>query len=227
MRKEQALSAKRRRKVASKLASIAKANYGELKRRKVRPSLDQLVQSILWHNASVRRGTRAFRELKRAFVDWNEVRVSPVAEVAGAISSARWAMLCAESIRRVLWNLFETRNVVSLDFLKDMSTAQARACLQELPGVSRDLADEILLFSLGADLLPTSEGAARMCYRLGLTASDRATLQNQKVLMEFWAPELYPATTLFFIDYANSACRENKPRHKDYPLNAVCPQKGT
>jgi endonuclease III len=224
--KEQALRSKKHEQTAARLASVAKSRYGELRRRKVRPPLDQLIQSILWRYTSVRRGIRAFRELKRVFVDWNEVRVSPVVEIAEAISAAGWATASADDVRKALRNLFESRNVVSLDFLNDLSLAQVRSFLHGLPDLSRDVADEVLLFSLGADLLPLSEDAARMCSRLGLIGTRRATLQNQKDLMELWAPELYPAIALLFVDYAHGVCRESKPRHKDCPLNSVCLKEG-
>ncbi len=166
------LGARKRRQVAQEIASAARAKYGELKRRKIRPPLDQLVQSILWRHTSVRRGTRALRELKRTFVDWNEVRVSPIVEIARAVSSADWSCSCAEHLRSALWGLFTASNVVSLELIHELPTSQARAFLQGLPGVPRDVADEVLLFSCGAPLLPVGDSAARMCHRLGLIESD-------------------------------------------------------
>ncbi len=186
-----------------------------------------MVQSILWRYTSVRRGTRALRELKRTFVDWNEVRVSPVPEVAGAMSTAPWAVTSAERIEKVLWSLFQTRNAVSLAILSDLTPTQARTFLQSLQEVSRDLADEVLLFSLQGALLPLSDEAARMCYRLGLIRNDRATLQNQKALMRLWEPGLYPGVALYFVDHARTLCRQDNPRHKDCPVNALCPEGGS
>ena len=220
------LGARKRRQVAGEIASAARAKYGELRRRKIRPPLDQLVQSILWRHTSVRRGTRALRELKRTFVDWNEVRVSPIAEIARAVSSADWSCACAEHVRSVLWGLFAASNVVSLELVGEYPTSQARAFLQGLPGVPRDVADEVLLFSCQADLLPVSDSAARMCYRLGLIESERATLQNQKALMSLWEPDMFPAVALFFADNSDAVCAADEPRHKDCPVCSVCPKIG-
>ena len=212
--------------MADRIASAARSKYGELTRRKIRPPLDQLMQSILWRHASVRRGTRALRELKRTFVDWNEMRVSPIVEIARAVSSADWSTLCAEHLRSVLWSLLEARNVVSLEFLSELPTAQARSFLQDLSEVTRDVADEVLLFSCEAGLLPISYSAARMCHRMGLIASDRATLRNQKALMELWDPDMFPAVALFFADNSDTICAADKPRHEDCPVSSVCPKAG-
>ena len=220
------LSAKKRRDIARQIEAMAVGKYGELKRRKVRPPLDQLVQSILWRYASVRRGTKALRELKRGFVDWNEVRVSVVAEIAAAMSTAQWAVRAAEHTRAVLWSLLEARNAVSLEFLEELTLTQARAFLQGLVDVPRDVADEVLLFSLDANVLPLGDDAARMCYRLGLIRNERSTLQNQKDLMVLWDEDHFPAVALFFSDYAARTCRHDRPRHKDCPLDGACPKTG-
>lgn len=216
--------AKKRREIAHKVASCARSKYGELKRRKVRPALDQLVLSLMCCYTSTRRATRALRQLQRAFVDWNEVRISPTLEVARAMASTEWADQSAERIRAVLQSLFEARNVVDLEFLSELTIPQARVFLQSLPGVGRDVADEVLLFSLAAEVLPLSAEAARVCHRMGLIPTDRATRANQKALMGYWEPDLYPALALYFGDEAKNTCREDKPRCSRCGAKSVCPK---
>jgi len=180
--------------------------------------------SILWHYTGTRHAARALKELEHTFVDWNEVRVSPVVEVAAAISHADWAWECAQQMIQALQNIFDARNVVSLECLGELTTAQARTFLQSLPGVGRELADEVLLFSLQAEVLPVGEDAARMCYRLGLIRTDRPTLEHQKELRALWPPEMYAPVTLFFVDHARSVCRPDKARCGECPLRAECPK---
>ena len=212
--------------LAKKLGTLAKAKHGELKRRKVRPPLDQLVLSLLRRYTSTRRATRALSQLKRAFVDWNEVRISPVAEIASAMSGTEWASLSAERIIEFAQGLFDARNVVSLDFLEELTATQARVFLQGLPGVGRDLADDVLLFSLLVDILPLNEDTAKMCYRLGLVPTERPTLKNQKSLMELWPRELYASLALFLADYAKSACGPDGPRCEECLAKSACPKTG-
>lgn len=220
------LSAKKRRAVAKKIEKVVQDKYGEPKRRKVRPAIDHMVQSILWRYTSVRRGTRALRQLKRTVVDWNEVRVSPVVEIASTMANTDWAEIAAQHIKKVLESIFELRNVVDLEFLHELTTAQARAFLQSIHEVPRDLADEVLLFGLEADLLPVGDDTARMCFRLGLIKNNRATLKNQKALMKLWSPEYYVGVTLFFHDHAAEVCLPVDPAHSDCPLKRLCPKEG-
>ena len=198
---------KKRQALTKKLGRLAKSKYGELKRRKIRPALDQLVLGMLQRYTSTRRATRALSQLRGAFVDWNEVRVSPDAEIAGAMSGTEWARLVAARIVEVIQALFEGRNELSLAFLEELTTTQARTFLQGLPGVGRDLADEVLLFCRRADVLPLSADAAEMCYRLGLIRTGRPTLENQESLMEMWPKELYASVTLLLADQAKTICR--------------------
>lgn len=221
------LGAKKRAEVAKKLASRVKAKYGEMKRRKLKPPLDQLVLSLICHHASARRATGALRQFQRLFVNWNEVRVSPLAEVAHCMSGAAWAAAAAKTISSVLDGLFATRNALDLQFLQEeLTTAQARTFLQSLPAVGRHVADEVLLMSLQVDVLPLSDEGARLCCRLGLTGNERPTLANQKTLMAYWDPALYAGLTLYFSDEPKSICRLEAPRCSQCGMKSVCPKEG-
>ena len=182
------------------------------------------MESLLWRYTSIRRGTRALRQLKRNFVDWNEVRVSHVEEIADAMANTEWAIESAAQIRRLLEKLFMLRSEVSLDFLTDLTKAQGRAFLHSMPGVSDDLADEVLLFSAEVNVLPITEHSARMAYRLGLVPNARVTKKNQQRLGKLWEPEVYPAIAQFFLDHAPEMCEEKEPDHENCVLEELCPK---
>ena len=220
------LGQKKRKALAAKLGRLAKTKYGELKRRKTRPPLDQLVLGLLHRYTSARRAARALSQLKRTFVDWNEVRISPAAEIASAMSGTDWAKRTAQRIVEATQALFARRNAVTLDFLEELTTAQARTCLQGLPGGGRDLADEVLLFALRVDVLPLSAQAARLCGRMGLIPTERPTLENRRSLTELWPPDLYASLTLLLSDHAKSYCRAEDPRCKECPVKSMCAKTG-
>ncbi len=193
-----------------------------MKNRKARPALNQLILSVLYHLTSVRRATRALSELRRAFVDWNEVRVSHPAEVAAAVSSAPWALEAADCVVWLLKEVYELYNRMDLGFLSDLTPTQARSCLESLPMVPRHLADEVLLLSLGVPVLPFSAATARMCYRLGLLENRRPTLKNQRMLESRFDEKYYPALHLFFCDYADKLCAADEPLCSECPLKRNC-----
>ncbi|MFW6456807.1 MAG: hypothetical protein ACOC0A_00795 [Planctomycetota bacterium] len=220
------MSASNQKEIADTIESVAMSHYGDPNRRKIRPPLDQLVESLLWRQTSIRRGTRALRQLKREFVDWNEVRVSHREEVANAMANTEWAMDSARRIQRILGKLFTLRHEMSLECLHDLTKAEGRAFLQSLPEVSSDLVDEVLLFTTGVKLFPVNDDIARMAYRLGLVPNPRVTKRNQKRLMDHWEPEVHVAIVQFFLDNASAICSEEDPAHDECPLNELCPREG-
>ncbi len=217
------LSATARKKQVERVTRHAVEKFGELKGRKVRPPLNQLILSTFYHLTSVRRATRGLRQLKRSFVDWNEVRISHPAEVSGALSSAKWARVGAERVLCIMRELCNAYARTDLDFLRELTPAQARTCLKALPPVCRHLADEVLLMSLELPVLPCSPGTARMCHRLGLIEDDRPDLKNQRALQEAFEPEYYVPVHLFFCDQGEKLCLPEEPRCDECPLADSCP----
>jgi endonuclease-3 len=220
-------SQKAKRQQADLLTQAAVRKHGELKGRKPRPPLDQLVLSLFYHLTSVRRATRALRQIKQAFVDWNEVRISHPVEVARVLSSAHWARVGAEQLQCVLRGLNEAHHRTDLEFLKELTPAQARSCLKSLPSVSRDVADEVLLLSLDVPALPLSADAARMCHRLGMLDDDRPTIRNRRALERLIAPDHYVTLHLLFCDCAEAVCLPEEPRCKQCPMLKSCPSART
>lgn len=209
------------KKQAEALVKRAVEKHGEMKNRKCRPPLNQLILSLLYRLTSVRRATRALRGLKKSFVDWNEVRITHPGEVATTISSAPWAQQAAEELVWLLRELHKEHNCMNLDFLHDLTSTQARTCLQGL--VSRDLADEVLLHSLRVPVLPCSEHTARMCHRLGLLADQRKTIKNQRRLAKRFDETYYAPLHLLLSDVAQSICLPGEPDCDHCPMQKTCP----
>ena len=220
------LSQKEMKKQVDRLQRSAVEKHGEMKNRKPRPPLEQLVMSIFCRRTSVGQATRALRELKRSYVDWNEVRVSHPAELCTGLPATEWARLGTEQLVWLLRDLYERYSCTDLDFLADLTPTQARSCLQSLPAVQRDMADEVLLMSLDVSVLPLSAAVARMCHRLGLLENDRPTLKNQRALARLLDPDCYASLHLFFCDYAERFCEAEEPSCADCPLTGHCKASG-
>ena len=88
--------------------------------------------------------------------------------------------------------------------------------------VSRNLADEVLLLSLGVPVLPCSAATTRMCYRLGLLQHSRPTLKNQRALGDMFDEKHYTALLLFFCDHADKLCTTDEPLCSECPLSKDC-----
>ncbi|MFW6044673.1 MAG: hypothetical protein ACOCR1_02910 [Planctomycetota bacterium] len=215
-----------KKKIAETIQEYAVDRYGDPTRRKVRPPLDQLVESVLWRRTSIRRGTRAFRQLNREFADWNEMRVSHTEEISRTMATTEWAADSARVLNRIMSKIFDLRHKMDLDFLRDLTKAQARAFLLSLPGVTADMADEVLLFSTDVSPMPVNQDTARMAYRLGLVPNARVTKKNQQRLTQLWDSEILPAIDQFFVDYGPDVCRKEDVRCQKCPMEELCPREG-
>jgi len=215
--------ADQRQRCIENLIRCAVEKYGELKARKVRPPLDQLILGVMYRHTSVRRATRALREMNRGFVDWNEVRISSVEEIVSHLSNAAWAWDSARQIKAILNALFEKMNELSLGSLgEQMTPTQMRSFLCGLPGVDRELANEVMMLSFNVPVFPCSEGIARMCYRLGVLDTESPSAKNQRFLTKLIAPQYYVPVHLFLTDCSGRTCLPEGPRCQECLVQQWC-----
>jgi len=112
---------------------------------------------------------RAFRDITRAFVDWNDLRVSRVEEVAEALG--RKTASCratALALTTALRGIFDEHHRISLANLKKLGKRPARQGLEKIEGVSRFVVNYCLLTSLEAHAVPLTGEMADYLRRLGV-----------------------------------------------------------
>src|SRR5688500_18450850 len=97
--------------------------------------LSELVSSLLSHRTRNTDSGRAFKALRGRYEDWAAVRDAPTDEVQSLIGCCTWPEQKAPRIQQVLREVTARRGGLSLDFLASMSVPDARAWLEELPGV--------------------------------------------------------------------------------------------
>jgi len=150
--------------------------YRELKR--VHPAVERtcyedpveaLICGIISERMTETAAHRAFREIAKAFVDWNDLRVSRVEEVAEALgrntNSGRATALALTAALR--W-IFDQHHRISLAPLKNLGKRPARQDLEKIEGVSRFVVNYCLLTSLEAHAIPVTEQMIDYLRRKGL-----------------------------------------------------------
>ncbi|MBD2114258.1 MULTISPECIES: endonuclease III domain-containing protein [Cyanophyceae] len=153
--------------------------------------LSELVSSLLSHRTKNRDSGRAFKQLVAQFPTWEAVRDAPTELVEQAIAPCTWPEQKAPRIQQVLRLVGElTNGEWSLDFLKDMSVAEARAWLEALPGVGPKTSAAVLCFSeLRGRALPVDSHHHRVAQRLGLIPSTMAVGPSHVPLEAFLPAE--------------------------------------
>jgi len=196
--------------------------YGQPQWRNHLPPLDELVSTILSQNTNDLNRDRAYEALRRQFPTWEQVRDAPTGEVIQAIRLAGLANQKGPRIQQVLREITLQRGSLSLDFLNDLSPAEASAWLRSFKGVGPKTAAIVLLFSLGKPAFPVDTHIYRVSGRIGLRPTKINAEQAHDHLAELLPPETYYAAHLNLIRLGREVCQARRPNCPICPLQDLC-----
>lgn len=104
-------------------------------------------------------------------------------QIETAISPCTWPEQKAPRLQQILQLITEKRGELSLDFLGELSTPEARAWLETLPGFGPKTSAAVLIFSsLRRAALPVDSHHHRVAQRLSLIPSSLSVGPSHKVL---------------------------------------------
>jgi len=184
--------------------------------------VDELVLTVLSQSTNDRNRDVAFLRLRERFSSWDAVRDAPVADVEEAIRPGGISRVKSDRIQAILREL-GTDGPVSLEHLREMPVADARAALCGLPGVGRKTAACVLLFSFGMHDVPVDTHVSRVGARLGLLGG-RPGSEAQHDAMNALTPrgaalELH----VNLLRHGRRICHAQRPRCPECPLLRMCP----
>lgn len=201
--------------------------YGEREWYPRFPSLlDGLVHTILSQNTSDVNSHRAFDDLKRRFLSWEEAAEAPVSEIEEAIRSGGISRVKAGRIHAILRMLRVQRGSYSLEFLRGMKVQEALAYLLNLPGVGRKTAAVLLLFQLGYPLFPVDTHILRVGKRLGLFPPGTTAEMAHDIMDAMVPDDIKFRLHLNLIEHGRKVCRARKPLCHRCCLKGICPRMG-
>ena len=196
--------------------------YGFPEWRDPKPPVDELVSTILSQNTNDANRDRAFEALKNRFPTWEAVRDAEQQEVIEAIRPAGLANQKGPRIQNALREITEARGEISLDFLGDLSTEEARSWLMQFKGVGPKTAAIVLLFSLDLPAFPVDTHIYRVTGRLGLRPRDINVEQAHDYLATLFPEDAYYAVHLNIIRLGREICQARKPNCPECPLQDYC-----
>ena len=160
--------------------------------------LSELVSSLLSHRTRNADSGRAFKALRARYADWAAVRDAPTADVEALVGCCTWPEQKAPRVQRVLREITARRGGdLSLDFLAGLSVDEARAWLEELPGVGPKTSAAVLAFSgLRRRALPVDSHHHRVAVRVGLVGP-HVTVAAAHDLLEAQLPAEWDAQQVY------------------------------
>ena len=190
--------------------------------------LSELVSSMLSHRTKNSQSGQAFKNLVSTFGTWEAVRDADTKAVEAAIAPCTWPEQKAPRIQDVLRRIGDMRGELSLEFLRSLSPAEARAWLEQLPGVGPKTSAAVLQFSnLRAKALPVDSHHFRVAVRLGIIDERIGEAKANRVL-EGLLPTYFSAQDMYdnhqvMMRHGQNICTHYRPQCPACVLLDRCP----
>lgn len=186
------------------------------------PAVDELVCTILSQNTNDINRDKAFYALKERYSDWEAVRDADPSELQHVIRVAGLANQKGPNIQAALRDITQARGEIDLDWLKELSTEEARAWLVSLKGVGPKTAAIVMVFSLGMPAFPVDTHIYRVTGRIGLRPKELDITKTHAYLENIAEPADYGSLHLNLIDLGREVCQARKPKCPGCPVLDLC-----
>lgn len=141
--------------------------YNRLKRASVKPQpsppgepVDEMMLALLVDQTTERRAETSLRRLKRAFVDYNEIRVTRLSEIEESISPLPDAAGKARAISLMLNAVFDRHHKIDLVPVFELSKRDARKFLEKISTPAA--AARVLLMTQATHAIPVDDAVHRV-----------------------------------------------------------------
>ncbi len=186
--------------------------------------MHELIGTILSHRTTFANERVAYQTMRERFPTWEAVRDAPLDQLIDAIKTANYPEIKAPYIQNVLTLLIAERGEANINFLWDLSTEEAMAWLNRLPGVGPKTSTLLLLFSFHKPVLPVDTHVHRVTQRLGLIGPKVSAEKAHTLLLSYLPQDagvLYNFHKHFFW-HGQRVCFWYNPNCAGCVLNDMC-----
>ena len=185
----------------------------------------ELILTVLSQSTNDRNRDVAYLALRERFPVWEDVRDAPVDLVEEAIRPGGISKVKSARIKSILQAITETApgGELSLDWLSDLSVAEAQSYLTSLPGVGRKTAACVLLFALGMRDVPVDTHVSRVGTRLGLFRPGAPFEEMHDEMLEVTPPGEELEFHLNLLRHGRRTCHARRPDCGGCALQKMCP----
>jgi endonuclease-3 len=187
----------------------------------------ELVLTVLSQSTNDRNRDVAYLALRERFETWEAIRDAPVDEIEEAIRPGGISRIKSARIKAILQAIPEDADgEPSLDWLPDVSVAEAQRYLCSLPGVGRKTAACVLLFALGMRDVPVDTHVARVGTRLALFRPGAGFDELHDTMLSITPPGEELELHLNLLRHGRRTCYARRPDCAGCALNRLCPKVG-
>ena len=184
--------------------------------------LEKLLLQFLTFHAPQTNALKALRRLKEVFVDWNDVRVSSIREIAAVLEEHRLDTELAYPVKEILGEVFHFGHGLSLEFLLEEEPDRARRYLSRFKTMPNWLATYLLDVMALDSTVPLDPHTSRVCQRLGLFGRKSSIQTRRSTLSSIVSDADVLRFHHLLVEHGKKTCREREPRCDICALSRDC-----
>lgn len=170
-----------RSRIVSRVCRTLKNVYGGQRLGNPKNSVDDLVYIVVSNKTSRLSAERTFGRLKETYRTWDRVIESPVSKLRAVLRPAGLSKVKSRQLWRALRQIKCDFGTCDLRDLRGKAEGAIHDYLIALPGVSDKVAKCVMMYTMGARVLPVDAHVHRVATRLGWTARKRADQCHQEL----------------------------------------------
>ena len=217
-------------RIVQRVCKILEANYGSPRLGNPQDPLDDLVYIVLSNRTAPKVAVANYKSVKERFPTWDHLLDSDPEVLRRLIEPGGLSAVKASQIRAAISKIAADFGSSTLNQLQSKSANESEKYLCSLPGVSKKVAKCILMYTLGAQVLPVDVHVYRITKRLGWATKNRAD-QCHEQLEELIPPDRRYNLHVDCIVHGRTVCRTRQPlcdaccirRYCEYSNNIYSP----
>jgi endonuclease-3 len=206
----------------ARVNGLLKSRYGTPRLGNKHHPVSELVFIILSARTRGREHEGAYRNLRRTFRSWENVRDAPVQAVERAIRDAGLGRIKARQIKGLLTSLARDFGSLSGSGLRRLNDVQLERYLTTLPGVGLKTARCMMLYSLDRDTFPVDTHCMRLFENLGLI-QDRMRFEVAQEPLQAMVPRgMRGSLHINAVAHGRETCIPGTPHCSTCVIRALC-----
>lgn len=162
----------------TKAHKVLKKHYQPILPVGERTVLEHMLYACCLENGRFEAADEAFAKLQETYFDWNEVRVTTVAELAEVLAPLHEPAVAAQRLKKLLQSVFETHYSFDIDELKKQNLGKAVKRIEKYDGATPFVVGYVTQAALGGHAIPVDAAALDLLLMIGvITDAEHARKQ--------------------------------------------------
>jgi endonuclease III len=197
-------------RIIRRVCELLEATYGKPRLGNPQDPVDDLVFVVLSNKTSPKIAADNYKRVKERFPTWNRLLASHPNALRQLIEPGGLSVVKARQIWAAISKIAADFGSPNLNGLRSKSPNESEKYLCSLPGVSKKVAKCILIYTLGAQVLPVDVHVHRVASRLGWATKKRAD-QCHEELEELIPPDRRYSFHVDCIAHGRTVCHTRQP----------------